>query len=59
MGTHHLMTMRKEDWIRLAMPASICLLAASIFSTPLLSNAVPTEITVKQAWGDTWDMNMK
>ena len=53
------MTMRKEDWIRLAMPASICLLALSIFSMPLLSNAVPTEITVKQAWGDTWDINME
>ena len=36
---HHLMTMRKEDWLRLAMPASITLLAMAIVATPLLSNA--------------------
>ena len=59
MQSTHLMTMKKEDWIRLALPASIGFLAVSIFSTPLLTNAVPTEITVKQAWGDTWDINMK
>ena len=51
--------MTKEDWIRLAMPASICLLAMSIFSMPLLSNAVPAGITVKQAWGDSWDISSK
>jgi len=43
MDTHHLTTMRKEDWLRLATPASICLLAASIFSIPLLSNAQISE----------------
>ena len=31
--------MRKEDWLRLAMPASITLLAMAIVATPLLSNA--------------------
>ena len=31
--------MRKEDWLRLATPASICLLAASIFTMPLMSKA--------------------
>tara|TARA_Y100000766_G_scaffold263631_1_gene255748 strand:+ start:755 stop:913 length:159 start_codon:yes stop_codon:yes gene_type:complete len=31
--------MYKDDWLRLATPASICLLAASIFSIPLLTNA--------------------
>ena len=51
--------MNKEDWLRLAMPASICLLAASIITMPLLSNAVPSEITVKQAWGDSWEIKSK
>lgn len=30
------MAMRKEDWLKLAMPASISLLAISIFSMPFV-----------------------
>ena len=33
------MTMRKEDWLRLATPASITLLAISILTMPLIGNA--------------------
>jgi len=51
--------MTKEDWLRLAMPASLCLLAASIHTMSPLSNAVPSEITVKQAWGDSWEIKTK
>tara|TARA_B100000482_G_C12508007_1_gene259348 strand:+ start:63 stop:218 length:156 start_codon:yes stop_codon:yes gene_type:complete len=49
--------MRKDDWLKLAMPASICLLAASIITMPLVSNAFPTSIEVTQAWGDSWEMS--
>lgn len=35
----HLMTMKKEDWLKLATPISICLLAASIFTVPQMINA--------------------
>tara|TARA_Y100000766_G_scaffold220722_1_gene192802 strand:+ start:214 stop:444 length:231 start_codon:yes stop_codon:yes gene_type:complete len=42
-AAQHLITMRKEDWLKLATPASICLLAASIFSIPLLTNAQITQ----------------
>jgi len=59
MDSPHPLAMTKEDLLRLAMPASICLLATSIFTLPLLSNAVPTEITVKQAWGDSWEIRSK
>ena len=31
--------MTKADWIKLAMPASITLLAMAIVATPLLTNA--------------------
>ena len=42
--------MTKTDWIKLAMPASITLLAAAIFSAPMLALAqFPREISVTQA----------
>ena len=56
MESRQLITMQKEDWIRLATPASIMLLAAAIFMQPLMSNAFPSSISVTQAWGETWDM---
>ena len=31
--------MTKDDWIKLAMPASITLLAAAIVAIPMLTNA--------------------
>ena len=51
--------MNKEDLIRLALPASIFCLAASILMMPMLSNAFPNEITVMQAWGDSWEIDSK
>lgn len=32
--------MTKDDWIKLAMPASITLLAAAIFTVPYAANAL-------------------
>ena len=46
--------MTKEDWIKLAMPVSITVLAIAIISQPLVSNAFPSSIEVKQGWGDSW-----
>jgi hypothetical protein len=46
--------MTKEDWIKLATPVSISLLAMAIVSQPLVSNAFPSSIEVKQSWGDSW-----
>ena len=31
--------MSKDDWLKLAMPASITLLALAVFTSPLLTNA--------------------
>ena len=31
--------MTKDDWLKLAMPASITLLALAVFSAPLMTNA--------------------
>ena len=41
--------MTKDDWIKLAMPASITLLAISVFTVPLLSNAEGARM------GDRWE----
>ncbi|WP_413429853.1 hypothetical protein [Synechococcus sp. Cu2B8-bc1011] len=41
--------MTKDDWIKLAMPASITLLAMAILSVPLLSNAQLTQT------GEQWN----
>ncbi|WP_170953784.1 MULTISPECIES: hypothetical protein [unclassified Synechococcus] len=51
--------MLKEDWIRLAMPAAITLLAAAIIVSPFTAKAQLDGATVhvKQAWGDRWDIN--
>ena len=45
--------MTKEDWIKLAIPVSITLLGIAIFTQPMVSNAFPWEIVVKQAFGDS------
>ncbi|WP_156782949.1 hypothetical protein [Synechococcus sp. CC9605] len=37
--------MTKADWLKLAMPASITLLALAVFSAPLVGNA-------QLEWGD-------
>jgi len=50
--------MRKDDWIKLAMPASIALLAISVMSVPMLVKAQLNggdTIYVRQS-GD-WDMS--
>ena len=31
--------MTKDDWLKLAMPASITLLALAVFAAPLMTNA--------------------
>ena len=52
------MTMRKEDWLRLAMPASITLLALSVLTAPMLVKAqldYGDTIYVRQQ--GSWDMN--
>ena len=51
--------MTKEDWIKLAMPASITLLAMAIVTQPMVSNAFPSEIVVKQNFSDSWDINSR
>lgn len=51
------MAMRKEDWIRLAMPFSISLLAMAIIMQPLVSNAFPSSIEVTQRFGSSWRMS--
>ena len=48
--------MKKEDWIRLAMPFSISLLAMAVITQPLVSNAFPTSIDVTQRFGSSWNM---
>ena len=35
--------MTKDDWLKLAMPASITLLALAVITTPLLANARITQ----------------
>ena len=46
-----LKSMTKADWIKLAMPASITLLAVSILTVPIIANAQldGTTVYVKQA----------
>lgn len=41
--------MRKDDWIRLAMPASISLLAISIFTIPFV---VKAQLNVNGSFSD-------
>ena len=43
--------MRKDDWIKLAMPASITLLALSIFTLPFV---VKASGTMKVVQGGPW-----
>ena len=53
-AAQHPSTMRKDDWIKLAMPASITLLAVSIFTMPLVVQAMQTMgiegTTTSQRW---------
>ena len=46
--------MTKEDWIKLAMHVSITMLTLTIVTQPMVSNAFPSSIEVKQSWGDSW-----
>jgi len=49
--------MTKEDWIKLAMPVSITLLAMALVAQPMVSNAFPSSIEVTQRFGDSWSMD--
>ena len=48
------MTMRKADWIKLAMPASITLLAISILTVPMIANAQLDGSTIFVAQYGSW-----
>ena len=41
--------MTKEDWIKLAMNVSITMLALTIVTQPMVSNAFPSSIHVTRA----------
>ena len=47
--TDHLLEMTKDDWIKLAMPASITLLAIAVLAAPVMVSAnFPSSISVYQ-----------
>ena len=49
--------MTKDDWLKLAMPASITLLAMAVFTTPMLVKAQFTD-SIRILQGGEWEMKV-
>ena len=57
MRSELLRSMTKDDWLKLAMPASITLLAMAVFTTPMLVKAQFTD-SIRILQGGEWQMKV-